>query len=377
MVTRRRVVHVFGAMDLGGAELRTVQAVESLGRSEFDTAYVTLSGHAGLLGGRIRESGDRVVPIRLDLRFPFRFIRFLRANRADVVHSHVATFSGATLALARLAGVRRRIAHFRSDGDQQAGTPARRAQRLIMKFLLSNSATDIIGVSPGSLDHGWRARWRADPRCRVIANGLDVRRLPAVDDRQRMRDELGIAHGTRVVCHVGRPDVVKNRQRAIDLACHPAVAGAGVVLLVVGALADGEAGHWLARADAHGREHGVRLLGSRNDVLRILNVADLTLVTSVQEGLPGVVLESLAVGTPVLSSDLPGSRWIAESLPGIRIQDLADPDEAWARAVVSCATAECARARLRAAFAEGPFLLENNAAELSALWREKDDPTCG
>ena len=369
---RRRVVHIFGAMDRGGAELRTVEAVESLERAEFDTVYVTLAGREGQLGERIRAFGDRVVPIRLDRRFPLRFVRFLRANRADVVHSHVATFSGATLTLARLAGVRRRIAHFRSDGDQRADTAARRGQRAIMKALLSRSATDIVGVSPGSLDHGWRPRWRTDPRCRVIANGLDVRSLPAVDDRRAIRDELGIARDVRVICHVGRPDVVKNRRRAVELACHPAVARAAAVLVVVGPLEDGEAQRWRARAREQGHEEAVRFLDTRTDVLRVLNAADLTLVTSTQEGLPGVVLESLAVGTPVLASDLPGVRWIADNVPGVRIQDLDEPDTVWARSIISClATAGSAheRARLRASFAGGRFLLETNATELSALWR--------
>lgn len=368
---RTRVVHVFGAMDRGGAELRTLEAVESLGRTEFDSVYVTLTGREGELAGRIRAFGDAVVPMRLDLRFPFRFVRLLRADPVDVVHSHVATFSGATLAIARLAGVRRRIAHFRSDGDRHADTRARRGQRAVMRALLSWSATDVVGVSPGALDHGWRARWRTDPRCRILPNGLDTSAIPAAGDRRAMRDELGLPSDTPLICHIGRPAALKNRGRAVDLACHPSVARRATVLLLVGSLADGEAERWQARAARQGCAGAVRVLGTRADVLRILNACDLTLVTSTREGLPGVVLESLAVGTPVVASDLPGVRWIAEQVPGVHIHGLDQADDQWAQSILSCldtAGAVDDRAHLRESFARGPFLLPRTSAELRALW---------
>jgi glycosyltransferase involved in cell wall biosynthesis len=357
-------------MDRGGAELRTIEAVERLGRTEFDTVYVTLSGRAGELEERITSFGDRVVPMRLDLRFPLRFVRYLRAGRVDVVHSHVATFSGATLALARAAGVARRIAHFRSDGDQRANSRCRRVRRAAMRWLLAGSATDIVGVSPGSLDHGWRSDWRADPRCRVVANGIEVRALPGAEDRRSVREELGVAGDAPVICHVGRPMVTKNRRRAVELACHPAAGRP--VLLMVGPMADDERQRWRLRARAAGREQDLRLLGTRPDVLRILNAADLTLVTSTREGLPGVVLESLAVGTPVLATDLPGVRWIDEQVEGVRILGADEADEVWARSIASCLAAVDGageRARVRSSFTTGPFLLDASVAALAALWR--------
>ena len=360
----RRVVHVFGVMDRGGAELRTVEVVERLERRGIDTTYVTLTGRPGVLADRIRRSGDRVVPIRLGIRFPVRFLRLLRAEDVDVVHSHVATFSGAMLALARMAGVRRRIAHFRSDGDDHLDTPVRRARRTVMKILIDLAATDIIGVSPGALDHGWRPSWRSDPRCRVIANGIDTAAVPPIEDRQAVRATLGIGSDARVVCHVGRSAPVKNRARAVELAGHPGVSE--MVVLLVGSVGDGEAQHWRERGGK-----ALRVLGERTDVLRLLNAADLTLVTSTREGLPGVVLESLAVGTPVVASDLPGVRWIAESVPGIEIRHLAEPNATWAASIVAGVTAPdrpARRVRLRTSFAGSRFVLETVTRELDALW---------
>ena len=71
-------------------------------------------------------------------------------------------------------------------------------------------------------------------------------------------------------------------------------------------------------------------LGVRDDVPQLLKTADVLLLPSIHEGLPGVVLEACASGTPVLASDLPGVREIASRLPLVRYLPLTAADEEWA-----------------------------------------------
>ena len=52
----------------------------------------------------------------------------------------------------------------------------------------------------------------------------------------------------------------------------------------------------------------VRLLGIKNNIYDYLNFADFTLLTSVKEGTPNVLLESQKVGTPVITSDVGGTK---------------------------------------------------------------------
>ena len=61
--TGPRVAHVFGAMDVGGAELRTLEVMERL--RDVDALYITLSGRAGVLEERVRAGGGRVLPLAL------------------------------------------------------------------------------------------------------------------------------------------------------------------------------------------------------------------------------------------------------------------------------------------------------------------------
>lgn len=85
-----------------------------------------------------------------------------------------------------------------------------------------------------------------------------------------------------------------------------------VKLLIVG---DGHLRESLVRLvkDLQIVEH-VEFLGFRRDARSIIESADVLLLTSDNEGTPTVILERMAVGKPILSSDLPGVREIVEKV---------------------------------------------------------------
>jgi glycosyltransferase involved in cell wall biosynthesis len=68
----------------------------------------------------------------------------------------------------------------------------------------------------------------------------------------------------------------------------------------------------------------VRLLGSRDDVPDLLCAADVFVLPSRREGLPGSVLEAMALGVPIVASDLPTVR---EAVPGDDYAYLVPPDD--------------------------------------------------
>ncbi|MEI2643957.1 MAG: glycosyltransferase [Candidatus Nanopelagicales bacterium] len=151
----------------------------------------------------------------------------------------------------------------------------------------------------------------------VARNGVDLTLLtnPAPGERQELRGQLGIT-GQAVVC-VGRMCVQKGQD--VLLAAWPHVAGPGRSLTLVGGGPDLE--HWADRV----RREDVRFLGEtdRATALNWLAAADLVVLPSRWEGMALVPLESLAMGTPVVATDVNGARETVDGAVG----GLVPPDD--------------------------------------------------
>lgn len=315
-------------MNRGGAEMRTLEVMRGLDRSRFHFEFNALSGRHGTLDDQVRAMGGEIHHVPLGPAFPAAFIALLRRRRIDVVHSHVHLASGAMLALAALAGVRCRIAHFRSTQDDRGHSLPRGMYRRVMRHLLDGAATTIVGCGRGALAQGWNARWEDDPRCRVIYNAIDPQRFAVPGRVDRVRAELGLQIGESLVVHIGRLEYPKNPARSVKVVAR-ALDRQAIRLVFVGRGGDEES-RVRATARALGVSAHVQLLGEREDIPTLLHAADAMLLTSTHEGIPGVVLEARAAGTPVISSDLPGVREIAEVLGGIQTLPLAATDDEWA-----------------------------------------------
>ncbi|MBM4205690.1 MAG: glycosyltransferase family 4 protein [Gammaproteobacteria bacterium] len=96
------------------------------------------------------------------------------------------------------------------------------------------------------------------------------------------------------------------------------------MLLVGAAVARGQLSASLETGRIEGLIHRYDLdnhvlaLSHRNDPEVLYRVCDLTVLLSLYEGTPNVVLESLACGVPAVVADVPGCREMATLCPSIR-----------------------------------------------------------
>ncbi|CUU53770.1 Glycosyltransferase involved in cell wall bisynthesis [Parafrankia irregularis] len=372
------VLEVLPRMDLAGETIRAVNLLRRLDPAEFRLLFCVTSGAPGSLDEEIRSLGGEVYYCRADPSFPFAFHRLLRRVRPDIVHSGVATFSGVVLTVARAAGVRRRVAHFFTSTDRRGDSVRGRFQRALGRVLLDAFATDLIAVSEAAMRGLWRESWRLDPRCRVIYNGVELEPFGVAIAGQRPMpslpelDELGdVAPPPLTVLHIARPDPVKNRSRAIEIVAAMCTRGLDVRLRFVGRQSPEETERLMTLAGGLGVSDRVEFLGERGDVPKLLVNSSLLLVTSLHEGLPSVVLEACAVGTPVLSSDLPGVAEIARVLPGITMLPLGTPNEIWASTAADLAVVPPTLDERREAMRRlrrSPFTMENWQRDITAVW---------
>lgn len=163
-------------------------------------------------------------------------------------------------------------------------------------------------------------RWFADDRLCVVRNGVDIDRIDRIVGNKRKYHDNGRFNVTTV----GRLIEVKNPlatlyafQNGADSTCRLVVIGDGCLRRLL-----------LSESKAMGILKQVEMTGliSREEVYRNLFNADLLVSTSRVEGLPIAVLEAMACRCPVLLSDIPSHRELADGadfIPLISGNDIA------------------------------------------------------
>ena len=213
-----RILHVFKQMGRGGAEMRTLEILRHIDPQSYRFHFCAVSGLPGRLDHEIRALGGEVHRLRISLvGFPRRFRGLVRRYRFDVVHSHVHFSSGFLLRLAAQGGAPIRVIHFRSSQDYGGSGPGRRIYRKLMCHWINRYATSILAVSKAAMTGAWGPHWRADSRCRVVYDGLEVPAFEGARDRRGVAREFGFPEEAPLYIHVGSLAKPKNHLRLVSI----------------------------------------------------------------------------------------------------------------------------------------------------------------
>lgn len=349
--------------------MRTLDIMRSTRGTELQFEFCVLSGLEGDLDDDIRQLGGNVHFCRLGFGFNHRFRQLLKTIRPDVVHSHVFYASGYILHLAKAENVPIRIAHFRSMGAGRPGSLMGRFRARLLRRLIDKNATKILAVSEGALDLAWTRYMGNDERCQVIYNGLDTAPFACPCQPVSLREELRLSSTARIVINVGKFSEEKNLAKVISVFHALSASEPEAVLVIVGKGGNDLEDEIRARVDRLGLNDRVRYLGVRSDVPQLMLQSDVLLFPSLREGLPGVVLEACAAGTPVIASDVPGTLEIASRFDLVECLSPETPDETWAERMTLALTRNVDRTLALEDFMASNFTLDRCASRLAAIWR--------
>jgi glycosyltransferase involved in cell wall biosynthesis len=163
----------------------------------------------------------------------------------------------------------------------------------------------VISVSPDlharALDLGVPAE-----SCRLLANGVDeqmfCRRHPAAEAPLRRR--LGVPGGRWVIGAAGRLGPEKGLDLLIRAVHMLGARDLDVELWIAGT--GEEEGRLRALCRDLGLTDRVRLLGFVADTVEFFDALDVFVLSSRREGLPNVLLEAMAMGVPVVATNIAG-----------------------------------------------------------------------
>lgn len=164
--------------------------------------------------------------------------------------------------------------------------------------------------------------------------GVDTERFqPDPEAGQAMRAQYGIPKDAPVILFPCRIEGQKRPYLMLEIARRVRQSFPEVVFLIVGDGPDLKGIQKTARK--HRLTQNLVFIGRSDDMPALYNAADITLICSLKEGLSLTSYESLATGTPVVSSDVGGQSELVGSDVGRLIPLLQDETEDFARKTFS------------------------------------------
>lgn len=326
MAGRVSILHVITKLAVGGSGMNTLISCRDIGAPDFVSELVTgpekavegdyfdLARKFGITTMIAPHLFRRISPLN-DLLAVGELAGIIRKGRYAIVHTHGSKARFVGRLAARLSGCRPRVVQtfhgwpfdFNMSLPVQAACTA-------MERIGFGLACESVAVTPEDIFKGvaWGVGKPHDYT--VIRSGVEFGRFRDFrGTKTRARELLGVPGEGPVVGTVARLAPVKDPMAFIGVAELVLERFPGSRFVIVG---DGPMRYEVERRIAgSGASSRIILAGNRNDVERLLPALDVFLITSRSEGLPRGMLEALAAGVPVVSTDVGG---VCELLTGER-----------------------------------------------------------
>jgi L-malate glycosyltransferase len=234
-----------------------------------------------------------------DLRWTWRLRRRLARDPVDVVHVHSPLVAAFTRLVVRTLPRHTRPALVYTEHNRWPRHQP--ATRLLNRLTIGLDDADLAVSDDVRASMAPRVR----PRVEVLVHGVDLESVRArAAERDDVRAELGVGADEVVV------GIVANfrREKAYDVF----LAAAALAIAEEPSLRFVSVGQGPLEDEMRSRLAGlgagdrVRLLGYRDDAVRVMSGFDVFTLTSTHEGLPVSLMDALALGLPVVATAVGG-----------------------------------------------------------------------
>ncbi len=323
---RIRILRFIARLNVGGPSIHVYLLTTGLDSRRFRSTLVTgrISPQEGDMGYLFQSALEQPVIIEAlqreispltDTKAFLQILRLLRKERPHIVHTHTAK-AGTTARLAAIIynhlfnGNAHTVHTF--HGHVFSGYFSRtKSSMVIWAERLLAQKTDVIVAISQTQKEDLVNEFHIAPadKIRVIPLGFDLTPFLKGDQRKGFfRKSIGEGDITHLVGIVGRLVPIKNHALFLNMAdifLNENV-DLNVKFVVIG---DGELSDTLqAHAEDVGLTNHVEFCGWRRDLPEVYADLDILALTSINEGTPVSIIEAMASGTSVISTDAGGVR---------------------------------------------------------------------
>ena len=320
-----KTIHIITRLDKGGSAENTLLTVMGLDREIYDVVLVHgLSIESNMAEDEFRavekslmdveKEGVRVITIPslvrrihlfYDLRAFFALIKILRNERPDIVHTHTSKAG----ILGRWAAffVRVPVIIHTPHGHVFWGYFGKLKTRIfILLEKISALVTDrlVMLTEQEKIDH-LHFHIAPENKFSVVHSGINLDEFSNTSvDPAAMKRRLGIPEDNLIVGTVGRLTSIKGHRYLIEAARKIAGSRPDTTFVILG---DGELldelKNMVTRSDI---EENIKFLGWRSDVAEVMSTFDIFALPSLNEGMGRVLVEAMALGRPIVASNIGG-----------------------------------------------------------------------
>jgi glycosyltransferase involved in cell wall biosynthesis len=308
MKRKKRVMIITHDIALGGLQQVIVNICNSMNRELFAPSVLCLRA----LGDYLPEFDALGIKVRLipqkngtDYFSFLKVAKILKEDKIDVIHTHnTQPFMDGVFG-ALLAGVKTIVHtdHARSFPDKK--------RYMFAEWFLSHFVYKVVAVSEHTAFNLQKYEKIPRGKIQIIYNGINRNIQNVTIDKSKKRAELGIINSGPVI-GLG---VRLSEQKGITylLGAMPEIIRffPDITLVIAG---KGPLKEKLKEQTAAlGIESHVLFVGMRLDIPEVIKLFDCYVLPSLWEGLPMVLLEAMAVGCPIVATDVGGVSSIIKS----------------------------------------------------------------
>lgn len=316
-----KILHLNSGNETGGGMFHILSLLEHLKNK--DEVFLGVFSE-GEMTERAREKGIDVVVFKQKYKFDIsvrkQILKFIKQNQIEILHCHGPRANAISLLLKRHLNIPWYITVHSNPQDDflNSGLKGKLFTRINVQAI--RSADRILAISE---------RFKKDlgklgvqqEKIVTILNGIDFH-TPHLQTYER--EQFGFKESDFLIMMIARLEPVKLHETALMALKKLKSRSNSLKLILVG---DGSRRVELEQmAKDLSVSDNVIFLGHRNDVPALLELADITLLTSKSESFPLVLLESARAKKPVISTDVGDVRLLIPNKEYGRIVNVGDVD---------------------------------------------------
>lgn len=300
----KTIFQILPAFRLGGAEVMAENLILELHHRGYNVIVISLFRLYTDITERIEKNGIKIIYLDkkngIDFNIIIKLRKLIKKYNPIVIHTHQYVMEYAILA--RLFKNVKIVHTVHNIAEKEVG----KTRRFLRKILYRFKNIIPVAISPMVQKSLSKEYHISEEKFPIIYNGIDLRKCIAKENYK--------FHEPIKILSVGRLEEQKNQQNLIY-----AIKKMDNIDIELEIIGEGSLKEKLERQIKElNIESKVKLLGSKSDVYKYLNEADIFILPSKWEGMPITLIEAMGTGLPIIASNVGGIQdMIIDNISGI------------------------------------------------------------